>query len=152
MRIQVAIGVLLVLGLAQQASAKGKDAVAIAAEDMKWVEVPDTGGVQVAVVKGDMNKGAHEAFAKFPAGVEHPLHTHTNAVTVVVISGTFTYGPEAGPAKSYGSGSYLSIPGGLKHTSGCAAGAPCILFQSSPGKFDFKPVAPPKAAAAPPAK
>jgi hypothetical protein len=33
------------------------------------------------------------------------------------------------------------IPGGMKHASSCAAGAPCVLFQMGPAKFDVKPVA-----------
>jgi quercetin dioxygenase-like cupin family protein len=109
-------------------------------EEMKWVDVPDSGGVQVASVSGDMMKGAYSAFAKLPAGQMHPLHTHTAEVKSVVVSGTFLLTPEGGVEKKLPPGSYFVVPGGMKHTSGCAAGAPCVLFQQGPAKFDMKPV------------
>src|SRR5262249_2702745 len=112
-----------------------KEAVQMPAAEMKWAEVPDTGGVQVAPLWGDMKKGAHGAMAKFPPGTTHPLHTHTPELKVVVISGEFTYGPEGGPEKTFGPGSFLMIPGGTKHTSGCAGSAPCVMFQEGSAKF-----------------
>jgi hypothetical protein len=144
MKIQMGLAAVLVLGISHDAGAKGKEAVTLTPEEMKWVDVPDSGGVQIAPVKGDPMKGAYDAFAKFPAGNDHPLHTHTNEVEVIVISGTFNYAPEGGTTKGYGPGSYLKIPGGMKHTSGCAAGAACVIFQEGSAKFDYKPVAAPK--------
>src|SRR5215471_2288788 len=132
------LGVLVCITVGYAAGKKA--AVEMSATDLKWSEVPDTGGVQVAPLWGEMMKGAHGMMAKFPPGNAHPLHTHTADFKVVVISGGFTYGPEGGPEKTYGPGSYLMIPGGTKHTSGCAAGAPCIMFQEASGKFDMKPV------------
>ena len=122
-----------------------KEVVEISAAELKWTEVPETGGVQVAPLWGEMMKGAHGAMAKFPPGSTHPLHTHTPDLKVVVVSGGFTYGTEGGPEKVYGPGSYLMIPGGTKHTSGCAAGAPCLLFQEGSAKFDMKLVGAPAA-------
>ena len=110
-------------------------------EDMKWIDVPESGGVQVASVEGDIMKGAYAAFAKIPAGQVHPLHTHTNEVKGVVITGIFVVGPEGGPEKKIGPGSHFVVPGGFKHTSSCATGTPCLLFQTGTGKFDMKPVA-----------
>lgn len=117
-----------------------KEIVMMAPEDLKWIEVPDSGGSQVANVSGDIFKGAHSAFAKVPAGQPHPLHTHTNEVKAVVISGTFTVTPEGGTEKRLGPGSYFTIPAKAKHLSSCAPGAPCVLFQQGTGKFDMKPV------------
>ena len=126
-----------------------KEIVLISPEDLKWVDVPappgapanPAGGAQVANVKGDAFKGAYSAFAKIPAGQVHPLHTHSSDVTAVVVSGTFTVTPEGGAEKKLGPGSYFMVPGGTKHLSGCAAGAPCVVFQMGPAKFDMKPVA-----------
>jgi quercetin dioxygenase-like cupin family protein len=142
----MAVGLGLVV--AQSAQGKGKEPVMMPAEDMKWTEVPNTGGVMVAPVKGDLTKGAYDAFTKFPAGVDHPLHTHSADIETVIISGTFLYGPEGGPVKKFGPGSYIMIPGGVKHTSGCDAASPCIIFQEQPAKFDIKMVE----TKAPPAK
>lgn len=130
-----------VLGMAAAAAwAAKKEITAIAPEDLKWIDVPNAPGAQVANVSGDIMKGAHAAFAKVPAGQTHPLHTHSSEVKAVVISGTFLVGPEGGPEKKLGPGSYFAVPAGFKHTSACAAGTPCVLFQQGPGKFDVKPV------------
>ena len=108
---------------------------------IEWVDVPDAPpGVQVANVTSDVTKGAYAAFVKLPAGMMHPLHTHTNEAKAVLISGTFSVTPEGGVEKRLGPGSYFSIPGGQKHLSGCLAGAPCVIFQTGTAKFDMKPV------------
>jgi quercetin dioxygenase-like cupin family protein len=122
---------------------KGHAAEAIAAADLKWHEAPGVGdvkGPQIAVVSGDPAKGAYAGFAKFAADTHHPLHTHPNAVKVVVISGTFLYGEEGQEPKELGAGSYLMVPGGHRHTSGCKAGAECVVFQTGTAKFATKPV------------
>lgn len=149
MRTYIGIAAALCLLGVAPAQAKPKEAQTFAAEDLKWTEVPGGEGVMIAVIKGDPAKGAHEAFVKFPAGIEHPLHTHTNEIEMVIISGSLTYASEGGTPKKYAAGSFLRIPGGLKHGSTCDAGAPCVFFQEMSGKFDVKPVAP---AAAPKAK
>ena len=126
-----------------------KGIVLMSPEDLKWVDIPAppeaptnmAGGAQLANVKGDAFKGAYSAFAKIPAGQVHPLHTHTSDVTSVVVSGMFTVTPDGGAEKKLGPGSYFMIPGGMKHSSSCAAGAPCVLFQMGPGKFDVQVVA-----------
>src|SRR4051812_38632109 len=96
-----------------------KELTAQTPDDMKWNEIPESGGSMVANVSGDIMKGAYSAFAKLPAGQMHPLHTHTAEVKAVVVSGTFLLGPEGGPEKKLGPGSYFVVPGGFKHTSGC---------------------------------
>lgn len=118
-----------------------KDIVMMTPEGLKWMDVPNAPGAQVANVTGDIFKGAYVAFAEVPAGQVHPLHTHSSQVSAVVVSGTFTVTPEGGTEKKLGPGSYFTVPGGVKHMSSCAAGAPCVLFQQGPGKFDMKPVA-----------
>jgi quercetin dioxygenase-like cupin family protein len=120
------------------AVAKTKSETLLAAPDLKWSEIPKTDGVRVAPLMGDMNKGAHRVMLTFPAGTTHPLHTHAAEITMVVISGNFTYTPDGATEKTYGPGSYIVIPGGTKHTSGCAAGAPCVMFHEATAKFDIK--------------
>src|SRR5262249_36200694 len=71
--------------------AMSKTPVVIPAADLKWTDLDPKGapGVKIADVSGDHTKGAFSAFMKFPAGFAAPLHTHTNAFKIVVISGTF---------------------------------------------------------------
>ena len=89
-----------------------KAPVFIPAADLKWASLDPTGapGVMSADVWGDHTKGAFGGFTKFPAGFQAPLHTHTNELKIVVISGTFLQTPEGTPVVRLGPGSYLVQP------------------------------------------
>jgi len=144
----VAGAVILLVGavLAAQAEHKAKShepkEVIKTASELKWVEAPDAKGVQQAVVWGNAQKGAHGAFAKFAAGTEVPLHTHTASGRSVVISGTILEAQEGQNPKELGPGSYFFIPGGVKHTTGCKAGMECMIYSDWQGAFDVKPATP----------
>ena len=119
-----------------------RKAVLRSASELKWVDVPDTKGVQQAVAWGNPQKGAHGSYAKFPAGAEIPLHTHTAGSRSVVISGTMMEGLEGQTPKELGPGSYFYIPGEVKHTTACKAGAECVIYSDWQGAFDLKPATP----------
>jgi hypothetical protein len=61
------------------------------ADDLKWTDLDPKGapGVKVADLWGDHTKGACGAFFRLPAGFAAPLHTHTHAMKVVFLSGTY---------------------------------------------------------------
>jgi hypothetical protein len=112
--------------------------------DLKWGDLNPTGapGVKIADVWGDHTKSGFGAFLRFPAGFLAPLHTHTNAIKLVVISGTYIQTPEGKAEHRMGPGSYVFQPGGTyKHISACDKASECLLFIQSTGKFDLKPVA-----------
>jgi len=109
---------------------------------MKWVDIPDAKGTQQAVTWGNPQKGAHGSFAKFAGGTELPMHTHTAGSRSVVIAGTMLEGLEGQQPKELGPGSYFYIPGELKHTTACKAGADCIIYTDWQGAFDMKPATP----------
>ena len=117
-----------------------KEAVIQPVENLKWVEIPNTGGVMRAVLWGDAEKGAYAGFYKFPAGAKFPLHYHTNPLKIVVISGTLTYMPEGGVETKLGPGSYLSYGAKDHHVSGAAEGSECVFYVEQPGKFDLVPI------------
>jgi beta-alanine degradation protein BauB len=111
------------------------------AADMKWVELDPKGapGVMIADLWGDHTKGAYGAITKFPAGFAAPLHTHTNGMKIVIISGTLISGPEGKPEVRLGPGSYFWQPGGnYRHTTACDQASECVFFSESAGKFDLK--------------
>lgn len=119
---------------------KPRPAKALSAAEMKFAAPPNgPPGIQVAPISGDPMKGAYEQMVKFPAGNKHPPHTHTNDVEAVVISGTWYYGPDDATAKDFGPGSFILVPGGVKHVSGCRDGAECVIFQEGHAKFDMIP-------------
>ncbi len=119
--------------------ALARRAVMRTASEMKWVDVPDTKGAQQAVTWGTAEKGPHGSFAKFAGGTEIPLHTHTAASRTVVITGTMLEGLEGQQPKELGPGSYFSIPGDVKHTTACKAGADCLIYSEWSAAFDTKP-------------
>ena len=124
--------------------------VIVPAADLKWMDLDPNGapGVKAADVWGDHTKGAFKGFTKFPAGFVAPLHTHTNAMRIAVISGTFIHTPEGKPETRLGPGSYLLQPGGsYRHTTACDKASECLFFIESDGKFDLIPVEAAKAPA-----
>ena len=145
----LAVGVLAMVaavGLGQGAKAKAGGAIVMPAGDLKWMDLDPTGapGVKIADAWGDHTKGAFGAFVKFPAGFATPLHTHTNAFKIVIVSGTFVQVPDGKPEFRLGPGSYMWQPGGnYKHTTSCDAASDCVFFTQANGKFDLKPVAAP---------
>lgn len=117
--------------------------VFVSAGDVKWADLNPTAapGVQIADVWGDHTKTGYGAFLKFPAGFLAPLHTHTHAIKIVVISGTYTQTPDGKAEMRMGPGSYVFQPGGeYKHVSACDKASDCVLFIESSGAFDLKPV------------
>ena len=124
-------------------SAKAPAPIFKPAADLKWTDLDPTGapGIKIVDVWGDHSKGGYGAFLKFPAGFLSPLHTHTHAIRIVVISGTYTHTPDGKSEQRLGPGSYAYQPGGsYKHISGCDKASDCVLFIESTGAFDLLPV------------
>jgi quercetin dioxygenase-like cupin family protein len=140
MKILLAVGMMCLASSALAAGAKKGGAKMMTPADLKWTDVPNRKGVQTATAWGNPAKGAHGRFIKFAGGTDNELHWHTNTLHAVVLSGTFYTGADAASAKDLGAGSYSEVPGGWKHVSGCRAGADCVIYEESKGKFDFKPV------------
>jgi anti-sigma factor ChrR (cupin superfamily) len=116
--------------------------------ELAWGDLDPKGapGVKIVDVWGSHARGAYGAFLRFPAGFLAPLHTHTSAIKIVVLSGTYIQTPEGKPEHRMAPGSYVFQPGGnYKHISACDKASECLLFIESSGKFDLKPVAAAKA-------
>ena len=132
-----------VLAGAVLAQSSGGDPIFKRSGDLIWVQLAPQmdPGIRIADVWGDHTKTGFGAFLEFPAGFLSPLHTHTNDIKIVVISGTYTQAPEGKPAVRLGPGSYAFQPGGnYKHVSGCDKASKCELFIESTGPFDLLPV------------
>ncbi len=115
----------------------------IPAADLKWVDLDPKGapGVKVADLWGDHTKGAYGAYFKLPAGFTTPLHTHSYAMKVIFVSGTYIQAPEGKPEVRLGPGSFMMQPGGnYKHVTSYDKSADCVFFVESSGPFDLKPV------------
>ena len=135
-------------GVALAQSAGGKDPIFKRSGDLIWTELnPAFPGIRIVDVWGDHTKSGYGAFLEFPAGFLSPMHTHTDDIKIVVISGTYTQAPEGKPTVRLGPGSYAFQPGGnYKHVSGCDKASKCVLFIESTGPFDLIPTEAPKPA------
>jgi quercetin dioxygenase-like cupin family protein len=122
--------------------AAASKAVIWPAGDLKWTPMADVPpGVMAVDFWGDRTKGAFGGLMKLPAGMTAGLHTHSNEMRIVIVSGTFILGPEGKPEVRLGPGSYLKQPGGnYRHTTACDKASECIFFIESNGKFDIKMV------------
>lgn len=121
--------------------------VFIPASDLKWSDLDPAGapGVKVVDLWGDHQKGPFGALFRLPAGFTVPLHTHTHAMKVVFLSGTYIQAPEGKAEVRLGPGSYMMQPGGdYRHTTSCDPASDCVFFVESDGAFDLKPVVAPK--------
>lgn len=131
-----------------QAKAKAPKAAAsqpvfLTATDLKWTDLDPKGapGVKIVDLWGDHAKGAYGAYIKLPAGFAVPLHTHTHAMKVIFVSGTYIQAPDGKPEVRLGPGSYMMQPGGnYRHTTTCDKASDCVLFVESRGAFDLKVV------------
>lgn len=114
-------------------------AVSLPADDLTWRELPDTGGVRYANVRGDLaGDGPYAAFVEFPAGKDNPPHTHTSDLPTVVLAGTF-YADFDGVRVEYPAGSFYELTADIPHRSGCLPGPACLLFQYQDDHFDLLP-------------
>jgi len=134
----------LVLATATESTEKTSEVspTALPAADLRWIELDPTGapGVKVADLWGDHRTGSFGAIFRLPPGFSAPLHTHTHAMKLVVLSGTYIQGPEGKPEFRLGPSSYLMQPGGTyRHTTSCDPASECIFFVESNGAFDLHP-------------
>lgn len=108
----------------------------VSSNEGKWIDGP-VPGVQMIPIRGDLAKGAYAQFTKFAPGSDRGWHTHTNDVSLVVISGAYLYKDEDGKDLRVGPGEYFSIAGGHKHWSGGDAEEGCVFYQEGTKKFDL---------------
>ena len=119
-----------------QAPEKGKKgALLVPAADIKWNDVPEMAGVQMAAVDGDPSKGPSHFFMKFVGGFTAPVHHHTANHFVTVVAGTLVLTVD-GSEQKLPPGSFFAFTKKAKHATACAAGADCVLSVDSRGKWD----------------
>ena len=119
-----------------QAAEKGSKGVLIVpASDLKWTDVPEMAGVQMAVVDGDPTKGPSHFLIKFVGGFAAPLHHHTANHFVTVVAGTLGLTVD-GQEQKLPAGSVFAFSKKAKHGTSCAAGADCVLSVDARGKWD----------------
>jgi len=136
------VGVLIIVVAAgvvhaQKASTSKKNVIYVAADSATFK--PSTaGGVSMATLWGDPDKGVHGTFTKFDPGFDAGMHIHTSDVWIVVLKGAYLYKDDAGEKRA-GPGDFLRVPGGHKHWSGGDKTEGALFYEEASGKFDNIP-------------
>jgi uncharacterized RmlC-like cupin family protein len=123
---------------ARLGAAEESKGVALAPDAVRWREMSAKApGVMIAEISGESSKGAWSGFVRFPAGSKSGLHTHSSEMQIVIVRGTWRYGPTSETERSFGPGSYILIPAGLPHTN--SQPEEVLMFIQQSGKFDNLP-------------
>ncbi len=134
----IALGIVALFVVAVVQAQKTKTVIYVSAKDANFKPSPTGGGVSMATLWGDPQKGAHATFTKFEPGYDAGTHTHTNDVWISVIKGAYLY-KDADGEKRVGPGDFLRVPGGHKHSSGGDKTEGALFYEEGSGKFDLVP-------------
>lgn len=114
----------------------------VAASTLAWRDVvgPDGAplGLRTTDVWGDARTGPHGSLTTLPAGLSEPLHTHSRAFRVLVLSGTMAYRIDGLDSGELPAGSYVVIAPGVPHLARCTGSAPCTVFVEQDGPLDVR--------------
>lgn len=131
---------------ASQASAEaavGEPAIALTADDarLEWGGCPDflPAGCAIAVLHGDPSKPNVDIFFKVPAKSEIPMHTHTSAERMVLVSGELHVTYQGQALSELKPGTYAYGPAGRPHSARCVSDVPCVLFIAFEAPLDAIP-------------
>jgi mannose-6-phosphate isomerase-like protein (cupin superfamily) len=97
---------------------------------LEWGACPDffPDGCEIAVLHGDPAKPNVDIFFRVPGNYELPLHRHTSAERMVLVSGELQITYEGQPMASLGDGEYAYGPAQRAHSGRCVSEEPCVLF------------------------
>lgn len=143
-----ALTVAVILGLAvsfaHAQSADSEQALTFTANDaqLKWNPCPPfmPKGCGLAFLRGDPSKDNLDVFFKVPGRSTIPLHWHTSAERMVLISGRLHVTYEGQETTVLKPGTYAYGPAKRPHVGFCASKKPCILFIAFESPLDAVPV------------
>jgi len=126
------------VGIVQAQNDSGKKSVVYSSPENATFKQAPMGGVSMAAIWGDADKGAHATYTKFAPGYDAGMHTHPNDVWIVVIKGAYLYKDSDGE-KRVGPGEFIRVPGGHKHWSGGDKTEGALFYEEGSGKFGLTP-------------
>jgi mannose-6-phosphate isomerase-like protein (cupin superfamily) len=132
------LALILVVASGVVLAQKDSKSVVYASSSSATYKPSPMGGVSMAGLWGDTDKGPHATFTKFAPGYDAGMHTHTSDIWIVVIKGAYLYKDDAGE-KRVGPGDFLRVPGGHKHWSGGDKTEGAVFYEEASGKFDTIP-------------
>jgi ketosteroid isomerase-like protein len=112
-----------------------QSAMVAGAKDLKWEEVPGSGGVKVARLWEDPATHRSLHFTEFPAGWQVGRHYHSSGGHGVMLRGGLTVTEATGTVHDIGTGAYFRYPGKNVHTTASKSGG--LVFEVSEGMPDL---------------
>lgn len=111
---------------------------------IKWGACPAflPKGCSLGVLHGDPAKPNADVMLRVPGGSAIPMHTHSSAERMVLISGEMQVMYEGQNMAVLKPGSYAYGPAKVPHKATCLSKVPCVLFIAFEGPVDAIPVAP----------
>jgi quercetin dioxygenase-like cupin family protein len=97
-------------------------------------------GCAIAILHGDPAKDNLDVFFKVPAKSTIPLHWHTSAERMVLVSGELHVTYDGQKTSVLKPGTYAYGPAKRPHHGFCASAYPCILFIAFESPLDAVPV------------
>lgn len=120
-------------------------AIAKSSDDagLQWGGCPDflPPGCAIAVLHGDPAGANADIFFKVPPRSDIPLHTHTSAERMVLVSGELEVTYQGQAAARLLPGHYAYGPAGRPHSGRCVSDVACILFIAFESPVDAIPSA-----------
>jgi hypothetical protein len=113
-------------------------AIAPDSAELAWGPCPPIfpSGCEIAVLHGDPAKPNADVFLRVPGGYDIPVHRHSSAERMILVSGTLEVQYKGAPAAMLTAGDYAYGPATVPHRASCKAGAPCTLFIAFEGPVD----------------
>jgi quercetin dioxygenase-like cupin family protein len=129
----VGITTALIAGLAAHASALADEGAFIrtaASAEIAWGPCPEfmPQGCALAVLQGNPAEKNADVFFRLPAGTTAPLHWHTSAERMVLVSGEMTVQYAGQEPVVMRAGTYAYGPARLQHVATCSSDQDCVLF------------------------
>lgn len=119
-------------------------ALSITADDpqLKWGGCPPfmPKGCEIAMLHGDPAKANLDVFFRVPAKAVIPLHWHTSAERMILITGELHVTYEGQKTAVLKPGTYAYGPAKRSHHAVCAGETPCVLFIAFETPLDAVPV------------
>ena len=129
------------IAIAQDVISDPALAISAKSKDLKWADCPDflPKGCKLSVLHGDPAKPNVDVFFKLPGKSVLPLHWHSSAERMTLVSGRLNITYNGQKEAVVRAGDYMYGPPKLAHKGYCASKEPCILFIAFESPLDAVP-------------
>jgi quercetin dioxygenase-like cupin family protein len=137
----IALGLVSSIAFAQDAVSDPALAISTKSKDLQWADCPAflPKGCKLSVLHGDPAKPNVDVFFKLPGRSTLPLHWHTSAERMTLVSGKLQITYNGQKEAIVRAGDYMYGPPKLAHKGYCASKEPCILFIAFESPLDAVP-------------